>query len=140
MPKRLGVKTGVIEEVALNTGLPLPEPTGGNGTILNPGIWRELVAPKVGVTVRDTAVGKAGPLLGKGAVPMLDISGLLDTLDRPAEGCVKGKTTEELGVGAEISPTDDSNVFDTIFGGATHFVQMVETDVRVMVESVVVTS
>lgn len=139
MPSRLGVKTGVMEYEAFKKALLVSEMPVGNGTTLYPGISRELEALNVADTVKDTAVGKPKPLLEENAVPTLEISGLLDGLGNPAEGCVGEETTDDTGVGTAIVPTDNGDVSGRLLGGATHRVQMVEIDVRVTVETVVVT-
>ena len=43
-------------------------------------------------------------------------------------------------VGMTVTPADATDVCEKLIGGATHLVQTVEIDVRVTVETVVVTS
>ena len=72
---------------------------------------------------------------------MIDISGLLEGKENPPDVCVKGYMTDEAKVGMEaVAFDDDETVSGELLGGATHFVQIVEIDVRVMVEMVVVIS
>lgn len=85
LPSRLGVKTGRMDVVAFESGL-TPDTLAGDGTMLYPGISRELELPIVAEIVKDAAVGKPSPMLEEIAVPMIEDPELLDTFNKPVEG------------------------------------------------------
>ena len=109
--------------------------------MLYPGIRRDLEVLRIAETVNDTRLGKPGPLEGEAAVPKLDISGMRDNNPgKPAEGCVDAWMMIDGKVEMKVIPADVGIISDEPLGGATHFVHMVEIEVRVTVDKLVVTS
>lgn len=141
----------------------------GDGTMPYPGKLRVLEAPDVTETVNETKLGKTRLLLGALGVPytsdLLEVavgSGITGMVfvnrevERPPvpgalaaedveidsrvnDGCEKEMMVEE---GKEETAVSPGELEDTagLLGGATHLVQRVDVEVRVMVEMVVVTS
>ena len=120
----------------------------GDGTMPYPGNSRVLEAPDVAETDREIKVGKTRLLLGEAVVPT--VSGLLDVAVCSGAGDVEieGKVKDDCDKGKmmiddkEETAVSAGEVADTVglLGGATHLVQSVEVEVRVSVETVVVTS
>lgn len=77
--------------------------------------------------------------------PSVSVCPVLDEVEglgvvKPVAGCVKEKMMTDGREEVCDSPADDEGNSDLLLGGATHLVQMVEVDVRVTVETTIVTS
>ena len=139
----------------------------GDGTIPYPGNSRVPEASDVPKTVKETGLGKTRPLLEEPALPgtsgwletavcsgingMVFVNGVaerplvpyaaaaeeVETNGRNTDDCDKDRTVEYGKEEAAVSPGELEDSAG-LLGGATHFVQRVEVEVRVTVEIVVV--
>ena len=112
LPRSAAEYTGIIEDVAFENG-PGPNGTfGGDGTMVYPGMTIGVVV-EVADKVTETELGKMRLLPGRGAVPGIPISGLLD--DWITGAVVKGlfgKVKEYTITGAPLEP--DVSALDEI--------------------------
>ena len=162
-----GMIEDVAFELILTLGE--PGVVTGDGTMPYPGNSRVLEVPDVPKTVKETKLGKTRPLLEEPAVPgtsgwletavcsgisgMVVVNGEAERLPVPCtpaaeeveingrvnEGCDKDMMVKDGKEEAAVSPGELEDGAG-LLGGATHFVQSVDVEVRVTVEIVVVVS
>ena len=152
-----------------NLTLGKPGVLNGDGTMPYPGNSRVPEAPNVPKTVKETELGNIRPLLEEPAVPgtsgwleaavcsgisgMVFVNGVAERLPVPCT-----PATEELEINGRFNDDRDKDMMVTdgkeeavvspgeleesagLLGGATHFVQSIDVEVRVTVEIVVVVS